>query len=121
MDTKVKNTLYNKLEKLKGESDLKDYVINYIVEYYKDDTEIIGFFDDISKSGCVSGMVGTLTYYTDTHKFYDEYYEDIEELRENLEEDLGTSIEVKGDLKNFYAWLAFEETAYKLAVELGIY
>lgn len=111
-------TLKSQLEKLKSDNLLKDYVIDYALNY--EENEINSFFNDVLQHGCVSGMISTLIYYTDTAKFYDEYYSEIEELREELEESYGTPIVVKGDLKNFYAWLAFEETARKLSDELGL-
>ena len=81
--------------------------------------EIKAFFSDLQQHGCISGMISPLIYYTDTHKFYDKHYDEIEELREQYEDNIGESIKIKGDLKNFLAWFAFEETAYQLAIELG--
>ncbi len=78
------------------------------------------FFHDLLNNGCVSGMVCTLIYYTDTRAFYDRHYDEIEELREEYEDSIGEPIKIKGDLKNFLAWFGFEETAYQLANELGL-
>lgn len=78
------------------------------------------FFKDLLQYGCVSGMISALIYYADTHKFYDKYYDEIENLRYENEESTGITLQVKGDLKNFFAWFAFEETAYQLAIELGL-
>jgi hypothetical protein len=77
------------------------------------------YLADILRCGCVSGMVSSLVRYTDTRAFYDRHYLEIEELRDELEGQ-GIELRVKGDLKNFYAWLAFEETARELAEELGL-
>lgn len=85
---------------------------------YGDD--IATFFADLLSHGCQSGMIGTLIYYHDTHKFYDKYYEKIEELRYELEEAFGEPLKPQGDLKNWYAWLGFEETARKIADEFEI-
>ncbi len=78
------------------------------------------FFGDLSHHGCVCGMVSSLIYYVDTRKFYDHHYAEIEELRTEHEESCGTAIAPDGDLKNFFAWFAFEEVAYQLANELGL-
>ncbi len=78
------------------------------------------FFDDLFYGGCASGMIGHLIYYHDTHKFYDRYYDGIDELRDELEDSIGEPLRVKGDLKNWYAWLGFEETARKVADTLGL-
>lgn len=63
-------------------------------------------------------MVGSLIYYKDTHAFYDTYYNAIEDIRWELEEE-GIEIDLKDqDLKNYLAWLAFEHTAYNIYNEL---
>jgi len=78
------------------------------------------FFNDLLQHGCISGMVSSLVYYTDTHAFFDQHYQAIENLRDEVEDNLGEPLQVKGDLKNFMAWFAFEETAYQIALELGL-
>ena len=75
------------------------------------------FFHDLLSYGCACGMVGSLIYHVDTRDFYDEYYAEIEELREDWEASMGEPIKIKGDLKNFFAWFAFEETAYRMAMD----
>ncbi|WP_165796624.1 hypothetical protein [Chryseobacterium sp. HMWF035] len=44
-------------------------------------------------------MYGGLIYRKDTHNFYDKYYDEIEELREEYEQNTGMPIKVEGDLK----------------------
>ena len=78
------------------------------------------FFHDLLNNGCVCGMVGSLIYYVDTRAFFDKHYDEIEGLREEYEDSTGEPIKIKGDIKNFLAWFAFEETAYQLANELGL-
>ena len=78
------------------------------------------FFSDLLQHGCISGMVCSLVYYYDTHVFFNTHYREIEELRDEYEESTGEALNVQGDLMNFYAWFAFEETACKLACEMGI-
>ncbi len=115
--------LKSKLNNLKNEisNDLKIYVIDYILEDYSaNDDDIKGFFNDLMIGGCKSGMVSGLIYYVDTEKFYDKYYSEIEELRESLESQLGESLKPSGNLKNWYAWMAFEETAHAIAGEIGL-
>ena len=85
-----------------------------------DHENIACFFSDLLQHGCISGMVGSLIYYTDTHKFFDNHYDEIEELRQEYQENIGDPLEIKADLKNFLAWFAFEETAYQMALELGL-
>ncbi len=85
-----------------------------------DHEDVKCFFSDLLSNGCVSGMVGSLIYYTDTHKFFDTHYDEIEGLREEYEANIGEPLQIKSDLKNFLAWFAFEETAYQMANELGL-
>jgi hypothetical protein len=40
------------------------------------------FFQELQQYGCISGMVTKLIYYKDTHEFYEKYYDEIEELRQ---------------------------------------
>lgn len=81
---------------------------------------ITDFFSDLLRYGCQSGMVCSLIYYSDTRKFYDAHYNEIENIRYELEQSFCETLKPNGDLKNWYAWLGFEETARKLADELGI-
>lgn len=84
------------------------------------DKEVADFFINLQEHGCISGMVGSLIYYKDTHSFFDEHYEEIENLRQSFEEENGSSLSIHGDLKNTLAWFAFESTAYQLSLWLGI-
>ena len=64
-------------------------------------------------------MVSSLIYYTDTHKFYDQHYNEIEDIRYELQEEWILSNEfIQSDIKNYYSWLAFEHVAYRIYNEL---
>ena len=91
-------------------------VAKHALEY---DNPII-FFNDLLRYGCVNGMISSLIYYKDTHAFFEKYYDQIETLRLEFESSPGESLSIKGDLKNQFAWFGFEETAYRMAEELGI-
>jgi hypothetical protein len=112
--------LKNQLERLLGKSSLVDAVVNHVLDGYTTDEEIKNFFEDLMQHGCQSGMVGELIYYTDTHKFFNDHYEEIEELREEYEDSTGEALRPKGDMKNWFAWFAFEQTAYNIATDLEI-
>lgn len=77
-------------------------------------------FADLAHGGCASGTIGGLIYYHDTHAFFDRYYQEIEELRERFEDETSQPLQVSGDLKNWFAWFAFEQVAFDLAAELGV-
>ncbi len=78
------------------------------------------FFSDLLTYRCASGMISSLVYYANTHEFYNTHYYQIEDIRTEYEDNTGLTITVNGDLKNFFAWFSFEETAYRMAQELGL-
>lgn len=88
--------------------------VKRIVEEQGGKTDQYAYARDVLTYGCVSGMVSELIYYTDTQKFFDEYYDDIMALVEDYQEQTGTQLQHDGDMKNFYAWFAFEETVLEL-------
>jgi len=53
-----------------------------VAEEALDDNGPAMFFDDLQNCGCTCGLIGSLIYYVDTGNFYDEHYDEIEELRE---------------------------------------
>lgn len=81
---------------------------------------IKSFFNDLAQHGCVSGMISSLIYYHQTHAFFDTYYEEIEEIRIDFEEQTGGPIDIPFGLKNTFAWFAFEQTAFAIASQLEL-
>ena len=96
---------------------IRGFVAREALEYGDDP---IAFFTDLACHGCVSGMISSLCWYSDTHAFFDAHYEEIEELRVDFEESIGEPLKIKYDLKNFFAWFSVQETAYQMACELKI-
>lgn len=80
----------------------------------------ISSFNNLLNYGTNNGSIRRLICYTDTHAFFDEHYDEIEDLREEYEENVGEPLHIKGDLKDFMAKFGYEETAKKLASELEI-
>lgn len=113
--------IISKLRELRStDSKIKQEIIDHVLEYYQSDDEVICFFRNLLKSGCESGMVSNMVYYSDTHAFFDRHYCEIEDLRyENLE-NYGEPMLIRLDLKNHLACFAYEEIAWRLADELGI-
>lgn len=72
------------------------------------------FAQDVLQYGCQSGCVSELITYQQTHKWFDTYYNEIEQLREAFEEETGTAMRIDGDLKNFLNWWSFEYVTFKL-------
>jgi len=75
-------------------------------------------FSDLINYGSNNGSISRLIYYRDTHAFFDEHYDEIEELRNEHEACTGEAISIKGDLKDFFARFGYETIAYNLANEL---
>ncbi len=82
-----------------------------------EESDSISYLSDVCQYGCISGLVSDLIYYTDTRAFFDKHYPEIEDIRIEYEEATGSTIAVQGDLKNFYAWFAYEATAARIYEE----
>lgn len=111
------STFKNNLEELltTTDSQLKKEVINEIL----DQEDSIQFVKEVTQYGCASGIVSSLIYYQDTHTFYDTHYNEIEEIRNELQESVGLSLPHNTDLKNYLAWLGFEHTLYSISLDLA--
>jgi hypothetical protein len=72
------------------------------------------FANDVMTHGCVSGVVTELITYSQTHEWFDRYYDEIMEMVEEYEEMTGEKLHWDGDLKNWFAWFSFEETTFRL-------
>jgi hypothetical protein len=92
---------------------MKAYIAYTVM--YQDDPET--YLKNILQFGCASGCVSEMIYCTDTHKFFDEHYYEIEEIREDWEFQTGASLDIKGDIKNYLAWFAFEHVVYQIATK----
>jgi hypothetical protein len=110
--------LIRKLKKYKVETD--SHIAKIVIDealYYGN---VEWFFKDIMNYGCISWMVWILIYYTDTHKFFDDNYYEIEEIRLELQENGCLEKYPEWDYKNHFAWLSFEEVARWIADNIGI-
>lgn len=118
MSNKTKNDFAKKLNDLFKESTnkLEKYVISDI--YNSDEPE--GYLKDILNHGCQSGVVSQLIYYKDTKDFFVKFIDEIDEIKDELEESFGQPLEIKQPLYNWLAWLGYEETARKIADKLGL-
>ena len=116
----MNNEIRKKLaERLNNE---ENALIRHVISDILDKENVVQYIEDVLHHGCISGVVSGLIYYRDTHEFYDNYYDETEELRINL---LDQGIDVlnglnKNDLKNHMAWIAYEETVRQIAEELEV-
>lgn len=112
------------LEKLKGESLLKDDVIDSLLDQYEDAEDINCHIRDVLMHGCISGCVPSLITYKQTTDFYKKHLFEINELLGNLLEQRGMRFlaemlphwELCDPLclemtnQNTVAWFTYEET-----------
>lgn len=89
---------------------IKEFVARDIFE--QNDDYIIWYLKDLLSYGCQSWMARRMIRYTDTYKFFDTYYDEILEIIDELNSQwIEIYRYVQYDLKNWFAWLAYEETA----------
>ena len=90
----------------------EDVITEALSSWYED---VKDFFLDLQKMGCQSWIVSSMIRYNDTHKFYDKHYDEIEDIRLELQEEwiLWNNL-IDQDLKNYLAWLSYEHIAYSI-------
>ncbi len=88
----------------------------------KDSEGEIGYIKDVANLGCSGGACLGLIYYSSTHKFYQKYADEIDELLEDYKDNSGVELlkeaDIRGDLRNFLAWWAYESEAQKIIDEV---
>lgn len=78
------------------------------------------YIKDVLSHGCSSGVVCKLIYYTDTKKYFSKFMEEIEELKDEMEESTGEPLNIGTPMSNWLAWFGYEETIRKIADKLSI-
>lgn len=110
---KNRSAFLEKLERLANADE--DTIIKFVANEALDrEDSVEKWFEDLLQYGCVSGMVSGLVYYSDTEAFFDKYYDEIMELKEDYEESIGEPMKIPYQLKNHLAWFGFEQTAYRI-------
>ena len=131
----LKENFIEALDQFAKEGKLKKDVVNILkskAKDYSNDYKIL--LKDIIYSGLQSGIIPQLVYYTDTLKWYNKHKEEIMDLLKDKMEEFGVDYpaELFGrkwegfdpfiketNNKNLLAWFSFEETANKIANNLG--
>ncbi|WP_263361235.1 single-stranded DNA-binding protein [Flavobacterium collinsii] len=74
------------------------------------------FIEDLQNAGCISGMISEFIYHTDCKKFYIKHLDDLENIREELEDSLGEPVKNRHRLPHytFLCWLCSEEYCFDL-------
>lgn len=108
----------SQLEELKKDADpLKINVIDDILDHEDD---AINYIKDVATHGCISGIVTSLIYYTQTTEFFNKHYDDIMGLVQEHEDATGQRVQHDGDMRNWFSWFAYEESIYNIANQLEI-
>ena len=105
------------LNNMYGESDLKDNVIDIILNHIDDYENPIIFLEDVLQYGCSSGMVSELIYFSETKCFFIKHMEEIFEIYNNVKDNLSSDFEIDA---NNLSWLAFEYLVGEIYNEVTI-
>ncbi|WP_343697151.1 hypothetical protein [Flavobacterium sp.] len=78
--------------------------------------QLKSFIEDLQNGGCISGMIGEFIYHVDCKSFYKKHLDDLEEIRDELENSLGECIKNRHRLPHytFMCWLCFEEYCFDI-------
>lgn len=105
------------LENMYGESELKDNVIDIILNHIDDYENPITFLEDVLQYGCSSGMVSELIYYNETKCFFIKHMEEIFDIYNEIKDNLSSEFEVDA---NNLSWLAFEHVVNEIYNEVTL-
>ncbi|MWB95014.1 hypothetical protein GON26_11610 [Flavobacterium sp. GA093] len=78
--------------------------------------QLKSFLEDLQNGGCISGMISEFIYHADCKKFYIQHLEDLENIREEIEDSLGEAVKIRNSLPHytFMCWLCFEEYCFDI-------
>lgn len=97
---------------------LKNNVMEILVDMQYEGYELEEVIKDVLNHGCASGIVGALTYYSQTRKFFIDNMDEIFDLYNEYIQEFGG---IGFDLDfNSLSWFAFEEVTRIIADEMEI-
>lgn len=78
--------------------------------------QLKSFLEDLQNGGCMSGMISEFIYHADCKKFYIQHLDDLENIREEIEDSLGEPVKNTHRLPHytFMCWLCFEEYCFDI-------
>lgn len=130
------NEIMKAIEELKGINKLYNTVVCEVLDDSdsEEKEDVVSRLSEILENGCQSGTVGTLIYYSDTIKFYEEHKEEINALLYDNMENTGLysltelfsdKFEKEDPLcieqtnQNLLAWFAYEEVARNMMLAIN--
>ena len=97
---------------------LKNNVMEKLIDMQYEGYELEDVIVDVLNHGCASGIVGALTYYSQTREFFIDNMDEIFDLyNEYIQEYGGRGFEIDF---NSLSWFAFEEVTRIIADEMEI-
>jgi hypothetical protein len=112
----LKNNQYSHLEVSK---EFNKIILNDLPNYNgKKKQQLKSYLEDLRRGGCQSGMVNEFIYHADCKEFYINHIDELEEIRQDMEDSLGQKVENKQELPHytFMCWLCFEEYCYSIYI-----
>jgi len=117
-----------------AKSPLEKDVAKWAVDYSEGDVDgVPDALKSLMEHGISSGMVGHLVYYADTAKYFEKHKKEIKEMLKELSDDTGEQYPQalrdwdaedpfadEEHNQNLLAWFGFEESAHRLANNLGL-
>lgn len=94
-----------------------EIILSHIENYNGSKIEQLkSFLEDLQEGGCISGVIGKFIYHNDCKDFYIKHLEDLEGIKNDLEDSFGEPIEnhFKVPHYTFLSWLCFEEYCYDI-------
>lgn len=78
--------------------------------------QLKSYLEDLQRGGCMSGMISQFIYHADCREFYVAHLDDLESIREQLEDSLGEAVKNRHRLPHytFICWLCFEEYCFDI-------
>lgn len=73
------------------------------------------FFEELGEHGCISGMISSLIFNDDCLQLYGKYADSLEGYKEDIEANLGCTLQEKAIHYVWICWLCYEELAYHIA------
>lgn len=98
---------------------LKNNVMEILVDMQYEGYELQDVITDVLNHGCASGIVGALTYYSQTRKFFIDNMDEIFDLYNEYVQEFGEGLGFEIDF-NSLSWFSFEEVTRQIANEMGI-
>ena len=98
---------------------LKNNVMEILVDMQYEGYELQDVITDVLNHGCASGIVGALTYYSQTRKFFIDNMDEIFDLYNEYVQEFGEGLRFEIDF-NSLSWFAFEEVTRQIANEMEI-